>query len=315
MKTNLAKILLLATSSLSILATACTVDGSQSASTGDDEATATTSSALWIQDYAVRQPGRMDLVRDFMPLVFDQRCPPDDNFAVSVPATRDEVRCKAKPGRCFRPVPPDVCDHQNNLARTNGAINQEAFDWLQANGYCAFSLDREVGAICQKGCFEATTAILTGVDGEEAIWTPAEKIGKGTPILSLRDDAKLDAPVFESRQVLGASSGPEEPLLFVFRLSNGHSLKVTQHHPMVLSDGRVISAQNVKATDTFLDLDGAKVTILGIEREKTESNVYNFSVDAETQTGHVLGAEGVLVGDLKLQHDVEREELEINSRK
>ena len=95
--------------------------------------------------------------------------------------------------------------------------------------------------------------------------------------------------------------GDEQADLYVFSLSNGHDLRVTQHHGMVLADGRVIEARKVAEGDLFIALDGSEVVVQSIGREPTSADVYNFFLSVETPQEHIIAAEGVLVGDLAWQ--------------
>ncbi len=50
----------------------------------------------------------------------------------------------------------------------------------------------------------------------------------------------------------------------MFMLENDRHFAVTQHHDMVLADGRVVEAQDVKVGDLFVSIDGFTEEILEI---------------------------------------------------
>ncbi|RYG21516.1 hypothetical protein EON82_18675 [bacterium] len=84
---------------------------------------------------------------------------------------------------------------------------------------------------------------------------------------------------------------------------------------MVLEDGRVVAASEVQPGSNFVGVDGKTVRILGIEREQTTGDVYNFEVGATKNQGHIIAAEGVLVGDLAWQNRLKAELGAIQVRK
>jgi hypothetical protein len=144
----------------------------------------------------------------------------------------------------------------------------------------------------------------------------AASVTPNSPLMSMADDANLGGDVsLASQSVKRIAMGPEDPKLFVFTLANGHTLRVTQHHPMVLDDGTVIEARKVTKKMSFVGLDGQPVAVTKITREKTTADVFNFDTGSETQLGHIIIAEGVLVGDLKIQNELEDEQGSIELRR
>jgi hypothetical protein len=101
----------------------------------------------------------------------------------------------------------------------------------------------------------------------------------------------------------------------VFALSNGARLRVTQHHPMILEDGVIVEAAQVEAGASFIGVGGQAVAVASITRESTKEDVFNFQTVGDTQLGHVIVANGVLVGDLKLQNELAAEQASIELRR
>jgi hypothetical protein len=132
-------------------------------------------------------------------------------------------------------------------------------------------------------------------------WLAAKDISLDHRLVSLTGDSLLSSPQVSGRSIKRMSVGPEENDLYVFTLANRRTLRVTAHHVMVLSDGRVLEAEKVAQSDAFVGVDGRKVGIRSISREPTSADVYNFAVNADTPQEHVIAAEGVLVGDLDWQ--------------
>jgi len=230
-----------------------------------------------------------------------QECP----GAMSIPALEWEVECKAETNstRCGSGLSRALCTENNNRALNNGLVTQDAYDWLQGNGYCAVNIDgvHMIIAICPVGCFEEDTAILSVDEGGAHKWMSAKDVTMATKLLGLNVNALLSSPSLDAQSIQRMTRGDEESDLFVFTLSNGHVLRVTQNHGMVLGDGRVVEARKVLEGDIFVGLDGSDVYIESITREATSADVYNFFLSVSSPQEHIIAAEGVLVGDLAWQ--------------
>jgi hypothetical protein len=212
------------------------------------------------------------------------------------------------------------------LGRTvagNELLTDDGYQWLKSNNYCPIHADYGAGdhiySICPMGCFAHDTEILTDEDTDT--WMQASEVGASfaatfqQPLMSMSDDATVRNVALTARDIARMTSGPEEPKLFVFKLSNGSTLRVTQHHPMVLHNGKIIEASQVHKSMSLAGADGHRVEILSITRENTANDVFNFMTGGDTQLSHVIVAEGVLVGDLKLQNELEFEQASIRLRR
>ena len=247
-------------------------------------------------------------------------CPP----TIPKPATTDDIICytigRDPSLRCAAPLPPDICNNQNQLAVNNGLVTLDGFAWLSNNGFCAMSTDFGAGLqlydFCPLGCFASDTQLLTGITKEnKASYAQASSLNSPGTLMSLTDNASLDDVMLTPQSIKRMVHGPEEAELFVFALASGTTLRVTQHHPMVLDSGKIVEAAKVTTDMSFVGLNGASVAILAITREKTPEDVFNFETASETPLGHVIVAEGVLVGDLKLQNQLGAEEGSIGLRR
>lgn len=258
-----------------------------------------------------------------------QTCPPVIPPPPAPPADSFIVQCftlgRTTEMRCGTPIPPESCDILNNraLSPPNGQaplLTQDGYNLLVFNGFCAMTMDLGMGLqiydFCPRGCFAADTQILTGIarDGK-ATYALAASVSQTSTVMSMTDDASLGDVVLAPQSIRRRVHGPEEPDLFVFALANGSTLRVTQHHPMVLDNGKIVQAAQVDARMSFVGLDGRSVGIAAITREKAVDEVYNFETTSETTLGHIIVAEGVLVGDLKLQIELENEEGSIGLRR
>jgi hypothetical protein len=244
--------------------------------------------------------------------------------ALPVPADAFDCACKTvnvdPSQRCSGALPQDSCNAMISSALSLGLITSDAVTFLQSNGFCPVVLDLGAGPrifdFCPVGCFAADTQILTSVprDGK-AGYTSASEITSRDTLMSMADEASLSEVTLAASAIRRLVHGPEKPLLYAFGLSNGSTLRVTQHHPMVLDNGKLIEANQVERRMSFVGVDGAPVAITSITREPAIADVFNFQTAGDTQLSHIIVAEGVLVGDLKLQNELEAEQGSIELRR
>jgi hypothetical protein len=248
-----------------------------------------------------------------------QSCP----AVVPVPANETDIACytnKPVNQRCATAIDPTVCAFLNNTALSQGLVTQGGFDFLGGVHFCAIVQDMGQGYrifdFCPEGCFAADTLILSSVTSVRgASYMPAASVMPESPLLSLADDASIENVFLAPQSAKRIVKGPEDAELFVFTLANGRTLRVTMHHPMVLDSGQIIEARQVEPKMSFVGLDGRSVAITTITREKPTADVFNFETSGDTQMSHIIVAEGVLVGDLKIQNELSDEQGAIDIRR
>jgi hypothetical protein len=244
--------------------------------------------------------------------------------ALPTPADAFDCACKTvdvdPTQRCSGALPQDSCNAMINEAFSLGLLTSDAVTFLQNNGFCPVVVDVGSGPrifdFCPAGCFDADTRILTSVlrDGK-ASYTPASEITSQDTLMSMADEATLQEVTMAAFPIKRVVHGPEKPPLYVFGLANGSTLRVTRHHPMVLDNGKIVEASQVGRQMSFVGVDGKPVAITSITREPAIDDVFNFQTAGTTQLSHVIVAEGVLVGDLKLQNELDAEQGSIELRR
>jgi len=242
---------------------------------------------------------------------------------IPVPANETQIACytnKPVGQRCATAIDQTVCDFLNNTALSNNLITQGGFAFLQSVSFCAIVQDLGQGFkifdFCPKGCFAADTQIASSLAGDGlAGYTAARSVAPKSTVVGMTSDASLGNVILAPLSVKRIVLGPEDAELFVFTLANGHALRVTQHHPMVLDSGEIIQAMQVGPKMSFVGLDGKSVAVTSITREKPTADVFNFETEGDTQLTHIIVAEGVLVGDLKIQNELSDEEGSIALRR
>jgi len=261
--------------------------------------------------------GAGPMVLDFCPA---SGCP----AALPRGANSIDVACftTTKPSitRCPSALPPEACDANNLSALNNGLVTSDGYSLLVNTGFCAIVNDLGQGPLifdfCARGCLAGGTRVLADLPGGgRARYAPAASVMPHSTLMSMAGDADSDEVALASQPIKRVVHGPEDAGLFVFTLANGATLRVTQHHPMVLDSGKIVEAARVDPQSSFLGSDGKPVAITAIAREKAVEDVFNFETAGETQLSHVIVAEGVLVGDLKLQDELESEQGAIELRR
>lgn len=249
------------------------------------------------------------------------RPPPPRKCSDPAPFVADlfTVQCKAADGsRCANTIDTNLCHELNDEAYGEGIIDSDAYSWLQQVGKCAIAYDAGAGyrlqGVCRPGCFAEDTQILTSIEAGLS-GTPAGRVTSSTQLMSLADKASPEHVNLIPRAIDVPTHGPEKPDLFVFALSNGKKLRVTNAHPMVLADGSVIRANRVQPHAAFVGNDGQPVYVLAIAREPAVGEVFGFETRSDTRVGHIIVAEGVLVGDLKIQDELQAELTGLEARR
>jgi len=240
----------------------------------------------------------------------------------AIPALSDafDVQCFARStnARCPSEISQTACTALITNASRVGLLTADAVTWLKANGYCPILRPNATGidGYCPAGCFAAETQILTALaEGGATGYRAVASVAADATVLTASDDAGLDHVALVSRSIERVVSGPEEPPLVVLSLSNGATLRVTSHHPMVLETGLVVEAAAIARGAGFLGVDGRRIAVTAVAREPATADVFNFQTSGTTQLSHVIVAEGVLVGDLKLQNELAFEQSSIELRR
>ncbi len=209
--------------------------------------------------------------------------------------------------RCGNTTDVDVQKCLNLTSDTTGeCLSDEQRDYARNHGVGVFCVGRVIYTACPCSCFEQDTRILT-INDQGFAWKEARLIDQSTWLYSPMAEATLDDLKLAPHQISYTTSGPEDPALFVFTFVDGRTLKVTQNHALLLSDGRMIRANEVTLNDMLVDMYGLPLVITAISREHTSKHVYNLLVQTGEKAEHLLIAEGVVVGDLLWQNALDAE--------
>lgn len=209
-------------------------------------------------------------------------------------------------GRCvFQPISQSECHKRIDWAVDHDKITSRAGAWGKREGfYPVIDLfSQNIAAVCKCGCFEQDTLIRVLKDGSIQD-IRAKELDNSFGLVGLSDSATLSSLSTESYSMKARTKGPETPALYVFTFEDGNELKVTQHHGMLLGDGSMVAAKDVKAGVTMLNAEGVELEVASITREYTDNDVYNFETDGSSQASHIIIANGMFVGDLTWQNQL-----------
>lgn len=250
---------------------------------------------------------------------------PPRTCTTTIPVPADSFDCQCKTSgrdpsqRCAFALPQDQCFNAIDNAAAMGLLTADAVSFLKSAGFCPivqnFGSGNFIYDFCPMGCLAADTKVMTSTTFGKTNYVAASKITSQDTLVAMGEASSLHHVTLDTLPLQRVVFGPEQPDLYVFKLASGATLRVTQHHPMVLTSGKIVEAEEVPHGSAFMGVDGQPVAVLSISREHTNDNVYNFMTTSDTQLGHVIVAEGILVGDLKLQNELAQEESSIALRR
>jgi hypothetical protein len=212
---------------------------------------------------------------------------------------------------------PDSCARNRDLAKQNGCIDAHEHQVAASNGImviCDPATPTEIFTACPCSCFSPGTRIMTWDSTNGSSWTSAGELATSHRPVSLTNEAKLQSLAFQPRNLVYTTHGPEEPDLYVIHTAGYRPLAVTQHHALLLEGGRMITAQNLREGDRLVNTDGGGVAVDKITREHSSDDVVNFLVESDSHNGHLVVAEGLIVGDLIWQNMLDSEFVEVSLR-
>ncbi|PNQ53710.1 cell surface protein, partial [Vibrio agarivorans] len=142
-------------------------------------------------------------------------------------------------------------------------------------------------------------------DGEHAIYDALTK--RLTNIVTLSDDANLENLSYQIKDVEAYSESIIETVhnIRVFHTASGNQIKVTDNHPLLVSTGYMLTAENINTGDSLISKDGTFDEITNIEDIKFTGKVYNVMPDTSDNStnGQIVVAQGFLSGSMYYQND------------
>jgi hypothetical protein len=210
-------------------------------------------------------------------------------------------------------LPVSQCAQYQDLAYNNGAgcITAAEYTYAKANliaPICSpFDATQYVG-FCRCGCFQEGTRIYsynptTGGADWIKIETMLDK-GFDQDLFTVAQDATLSNMMLDSAGIRAMTVGPEEKPLIIIETVTGKVVGLTETHGVLLASGTMTTAGKLTADDVLVNAGGEAEAIASLTLRSTNSDVYNVLTDAsfEDKNGHLVVAEGLILGDLYWQN-------------
>lgn len=156
--------------------------------------------------------------------------------------------------------------------------------------------------VCEPGCYTPDQQVLFET-GEQSIAT-AQSFGRAD-LVTLSPDATFDDLSYIANPVetYTLDKEPAKQDILDFRMESGGRLSVTDHHPLVNSEGAVTKAMDMVVGDSLVKQDGTFDKIVSIERRQWYGKVYNLRPRSRELTSNILVAEGYLNGSGRFQSE------------
>lgn len=230
--------------------------------------------------------------------------------------SEDFEKLAVKPDRCVDPKTGDDCTKELDYALEKQLISPRAAIWAKEKGwYPVINRNNQISAVCKCGCFDASVKILVNI-GSEFSERNASEIREKDFVVSLEGSTQLSELSAKSVPVDIVVKGKESRNLIAFKMENSRTLTVTENHRIVVENGTVKAAKDIIQSDKFIEYPSGKtVSIKEISQVTASGEVYNFELKSIEKTGHIVVAEGLLVGDLAWQNQYSAESSSILLRK
>jgi len=211
-------------------------------------------------------------------------------------------------------IPVADCPAYQNLAFfTDHCINGTEYSYSQVHSLaplCSQINPTVYIGFCYCGCLERSTGIFiqdpkSGRNSTERI----DQITVGSvSVHALTEDATLSRVRYEPRAIEARTAGAENKPLVVVHTADGAVLAATELHAILLSTGAMVAAKDLEVGQSMVRQDGSFSIIASITRESTKDDVFNVLTNAGlSHKGHMIVANGLIVGDLMWQNTLAKD--------
>jgi hypothetical protein len=159
-----------------------------------------------------------------------------------------------------------------------------------------------VVAYCEASCYAPDQKLLFS-DGEANI-VEAMKQGR-EDLMTLSPDATLDSPSLQKNTVYSYTSEirDAEHVIYEINTASGGQLRLTNEHPVINSEGRLVKAESLVEGDELLKADGTPDKVVSVQKTTHFGKVYNVKPVSRDPVSNILVAQGYLVGSARFQND------------
>jgi hypothetical protein len=176
--------------------------------------------------------------------------------------------------------------HRYNPAATTPPSSTSFY----VNGYCTSSCYLPDQQIAFEGGNEGILAAMNELRTGVTTLTPTSTLDS----IKTRTDevASYTHDIHEAKQVI-----------FTITTKSGGQLKVTERHPILIGDGRIVQAQSVKLGNQLIKPDGTRDAVISVAQTDYFGKVYNIKPASTNRVANILIAQGFLVGSSRYQND------------
>ncbi len=159
-----------------------------------------------------------------------------------------------------------------------------------------------VNGYCEASCY-APDQKLQFQGGDVAIVDALAQ--RRTDLVTLSAESTLDNVQLMNNTTFAFTAETRDTKHVIFEISteSGGKLRVTDEHPVINGEGRMVQAKTLKVGEDLVRANGSPDRIVGIERVSHFGKVYNLQPVTQDLVTNVLVAEGFLVGSSRFQND------------
>lgn len=162
-----------------------------------------------------------------------------------------------------------------------------------------------LNAYCTSGCYTGDQQI-SFASGDEPILSALNALRTG--VTTLTPDSTLDHIQLKADDVASYTRDIRDAdfVIFDIRTKSGGQLRVTDKHPVIIDDGRLVEARTLKAGTSLIKADGSRDAIVSVSQASYFGKAYNIKPTATDRVANILIAQGFLVGSSRfLNEDVD----------
>jgi hypothetical protein len=159
-----------------------------------------------------------------------------------------------------------------------------------------------VNGYCTSGCFTPDQQI-SFASGDEPILSALDALRTG--VKTLTPDSTLENVKLKTDGVASYSRDIHDASLVTFeiRTRSGGQLRVTDKHPVMIDDGRLVEARTLKVGTKLIKADGSRDAIVSVTQTPYFGKAYNLKPEATNRVANILIAQGFLVGSSRFQNE------------
>jgi hypothetical protein len=217
--------------------------------------------------------------------------------------TRDATRKRARPLYPTFGTTADLNDATNYQLWPHPTNTSDCSLYSSATGtVSSMSSTYYVNGYCEASCYTPDQEIL--FEGGYVSILDALN-ARREDLITLSDDSTLDSIKMKKNSTYGytVETRDTKHKIYVITTESGGQLRVTDQHPVINGEGRMVKAETLKVGHELVKADGSRDTIVSIEKTEHFGKVYNVRPVSEALVSNVLVAQGFLVGSSRFQND------------